>query len=131
MSPERLARCHARTAWFEPLVEGTTAFALGLPAARRFCNGVFFPDGSTVPPNGVEMARVDAPNTSSPLGWNAESTDINLDGAFSGFGTSTPLLLGFNDWTQVRLDQTGAGRPLAGLSQDDHTAGDAEGSGEH
>jgi len=105
MSPVTLGTLPYRTAWFEPLVPGTTAYNLGLPAAKKYCNGEFFPDGSTVPPNGVAMARTDAQTVSSPLGWNAASTDINLDGLFSGSLATPRLLPGFDDWshTLIRL----------------------------
>src|SRR5262249_23274303 len=106
--PASLGALPYRTAWYEPLVPGTTAFALGLPAAKKYCSGLPFPDGLH-PSNGIDMARVDAGDTSSPIDWNDLSTDIDLDGIISGAANLTPLLHGFDDWGHLRLDQTGAG----------------------
>ena len=69
MTPGTLGLLPYRTAWFEPLVSGTTAYARGLPAAKRFCDARPFPGGGThpYPPSTVDMARINADTTSSAL----------------------------------------------------------------
>jgi hypothetical protein len=94
MTPTSLGTLPYRTAWYEPLVPGTTAYIQGYPAAKRFCSGRPFPDGLH-PPTGIDVARVDAATVSSAIAWNSNSPDINLDGALSS------TLVGFNDWDHV------------------------------
>src|SRR5215213_9696519 len=56
------------------------------------------------------MARVDAPSPSAVIDWNGDGVlnatfgqDVNFDGATPG-----TTLTGFNDWSNIRLDQIGA-----------------------
>ena len=116
-----------RTSWFVPLVEGTSAFALGTPAAKKFCGGRIFPD--PLPAGWVPMGRVDAPSVSAPIDWNTDGTlkqnlfplmrqDVNFDGDLNGLATIPPAppLLGFNDWANIRLDQMGGGHFMGDVS---------------
>ena len=116
-----------RTAWFVPLVEGTSAFALGTPAAKKFCGGKIFPD--PLPAGWVPMGRVDQTSVSAPIDWNTDGTlkqnlfpllrqDVNFDGASNGLVNipSAPPLLGFNDWANARLDQMGGGHFMGDVS---------------
>jgi hypothetical protein len=116
-----------RTSWFVPLVEGTSAFALGTPAAKKFCGGRIFPD--PLPAGWVPMGRVDQTSVSAPIDWNTDGTlkqglfplmrqDVNFDGDFNGIAKIPPAppLLGFNDWANIRLDQMGGGHFMGDVS---------------
>ncbi len=68
-----------RTAWFAPLVEGTLGFALGTPAAKRYCGGASFPD--PLPEGWVPMARIESASVSAPVDWDADGDSRKLRGA--------------------------------------------------
>jgi hypothetical protein len=98
-----------RPAWFAP-AGSALATMLGVPTATRFCNGGKFDPAA--PPNPM-MARVVSESAVAPVDWNGNgiidpdwiSQDVNFDGV----QTSAPKLLnGFDDWSSIRLDQTGA-----------------------
>jgi hypothetical protein len=96
-----------RTAWYAPLVPGTLGHLLGVTPAKRFCNGLPFP------PNGWPVTgRIEGGGVSEPIDWNGDgvansgSQDVNLDGVPNS--GSRPLR-GFNDWGNLRLNQTGSG----------------------
>jgi hypothetical protein len=107
-----------RTAWFASL-NSPLAVALGATRANRYCSGAPLPNPL---PNGwVDMARVELPNVADSIDWNGDDTiggappqDVNFDGVLSG--GNTPLR-GFNDWANIRLDQTGGGVSALNLSQ--------------
>ncbi|MDP2322069.1 MAG: Ig-like domain repeat protein [Acidobacteriota bacterium] len=94
-----------RPAWFVPV--GSTLFGeRGATAARRYCNGAANP-----PPNA--WARIQALTPDEPIQWDGEPgsgqyftgpRDVNFD------GVDDQVLDGYNDWTNLRLDQLGAGR---------------------
>ena len=104
-----------RTAWYTPWIPpapgypGSLGFLLGTPATK-FCTGAPF----TGPVSA--MARVDAASSSSVIDWNGNgvtdsaSLDVNFD------GNPTEVFTGFNDWSNLRLDQTGAPRSMGDLS---------------
>jgi len=101
------------TAWYAPFL-GSSAQTLGVPKAKKFCNGASFPDG--VPPGGVEMARFEG--TSFGLIGPGGGLDLNFDGTLSS------VLRGSNDWASLRLDQVGSRRNMAGFSLSiSHTSG--------
>jgi Big-like domain-containing protein len=96
-------------AWFAP-AGSALATQLGVSAAIRFCNGKKF--DSANPP--APMARVHAASTSAYIDWNGDKTqntslpqqDVNFDGKV----TASPAKLnGFDDWSNIRLNQVGAG----------------------
>ncbi len=94
-----------RPAWFVPV--GSTLFAeRGATPARRYCNGAADP-----PLNA--WARIQALTTDEPIQWDGEPgsgqyftgpRDVNFD------GVDDQVLDGYDDWTNLRLDQIGAGR---------------------
>ena len=115
-----------RTAWFAPLVPGTTRRPHWAPPRRNeFCGGMNFPD--PLPAGWVPMARVETASASAPVDWNANgdpsntafAQDVNFDGRIDGalaFPPSAPLQ-GSNDWAgpSARSDsgQAKHGRLLA------------------
>jgi hypothetical protein len=111
-----------RTAWFVPLTAQTQLLAktLGASAAKRYCNGAPFPN--PLPAGWVDMFRMDGPLTTQPVDWNMDgftfvtSQDVNFDGVLNGVTSSTPPLHGYNDWVNLRLDQTGGGINARGFS---------------
>ena len=118
LTPEQLFR----PAWYTPLLPGTLGEVLGIHTATKHCNGTpLFLDSngqSTEQP----MGRIDAGSPIAPIDWNGTdgiyptgkaSLDINFDGIESG---NAAVLVGFNDWAGLRLNQTGAGRNMAGMS---------------
>jgi hypothetical protein len=72
----------------------------------------------------VAMARVYAGSPGAVIDWDGglpvttSAQDVNFDGTLSPLNV-TDLLYGFNDWTNVRLDQIGAGRSAAKYSNGD------------
>lgn len=116
-----------RTAWYAPLVPGTLGYVLGASPAKKFCGGEKFPN--PLPASWVAMGRIDGPGTSDTIDWNGDGDlapsappqDINFDGVLN-----TAPLRGFDDWSNIRLDQTGGGKNAAGFSSG--TADAAEGT---
>ncbi len=100
-------------AWYAP-ASSPLALAQQATAASRFCSGA--PFGSTPPPS---MARVLAESSSSTIDWdgglvlNPPYPDVNFDGILTPTAPITVPLRGFNDWANLRLNQTGAGRNTA------------------
>jgi hypothetical protein len=104
-----------RTAWYTPLLPGTLGYTLGIPAATKYCDGAALP--SPLPEGWVPMGRINGPVIASPVDWNGDgllvgagTQDINFD------GTVSASLTGSNDWTNIRLDQVGSRRNMAGFS---------------
>jgi hypothetical protein len=102
-----------RTAWYAPLLPGSLAAALGTPAAGKYCNGGILP--TPLPADWVPMARIDAASVLAPIDWSGglgtvTAQDVNFD------GTQSASLAGSNDWADIRLDQVGSRRNMAGFS---------------
>jgi VCBS repeat-containing protein len=105
-----------RLGWYAPLA-GSYFEGKQTPAARH-C------DGSFTFPTDVPMVRIDARNAVGPLDWNANGNtgeggytqDINFNGRTTAApaGSSSELLAGFDDWSNVRLNQIGARRNVGG-----------------
>jgi Bacterial Ig domain len=108
-----------RPTWYAPL-SSALATTLGVSAATRFCNGVKFGEAIPVftPTAATAMARVWTPDPSSNTNWNVtipwlggnpgSVSNINFDAAFQStqkFGTLT----GYDDWSNLLLNQIGAG----------------------
>ena len=105
-----------RLGWYAPLLgsylDGKQS------AAARHC------DGSLTLPTDVPMVRIDARTAAGPLDWNANgitgeagfTQDVNFNGRTTATpgGTSAELLAGFNDWTNIKLNQIGARRNVGG-----------------
>ena len=113
-----------RPGWYSPLLDPdgnptTLAAVLGVPPAKKFCNGALFGVDPPSPP----MGRLDAtltPGLSWSVDWAGDGgavvlaqQDANFDGAETG---DLANLVGFNDWPGLRLNQVGAGRNMAGMS---------------
>jgi VCBS repeat-containing protein len=99
-----------RTAWFAPLNQGGLVDSLGKPATK-LCNGLPFPGG--VP---IAMGRFDALTLSPNIDWatngfvlnqSAANQDVNLD-------TELTVMEGFDDWSNIRLNQAGSGHIMGG-----------------
>jgi uncharacterized protein YjbI with pentapeptide repeats len=106
-----------RASWFALLTPGTLGATLGLPAAKKHCDGTLLQSGEpgTVPGE-PGVARLDAVTVSSLLDWRGDAgtttsgpQDVNFDGTLTD-------LNGFNDWSAVLLNQVGSGRNMAGMS---------------
>ena len=81
-------------------------------------------DGGSLTDADVPMVRIDARTAAGPIDWNANGSateagyfqDIN----FNGRTTATPsasspeILQGFDDWSNIRLNQVGARRNVGG-----------------
>jgi hypothetical protein len=111
-----------KTAWYTPIVPGTFGFAFHVSPSTKHCNGTpLFLDASGNPTE-LPMGRVAASTPVDPIDWNGaagvylpghNSQDINFD----GFETGQPAtLVSFNDWANIRMNQPGAGRNMAGMS---------------
>jgi cadherin-like protein/Big-like domain-containing protein len=106
-----------RSAWFAPLGNGTLVDFLALPAATKLCNGRPLPAGLT-------MARFDAQTFTDTVDWatdglaigqSAAGQDTNLDNLVNGLDPIThPVLTGFDDWENIRLDLVGSGHTMGG-----------------
>jgi hypothetical protein len=103
-----------RFAWYAP-ANSALAVSLGVPKSSRYCSGrPFAPNPDPL------MARVYTTTLATPINWDGQldpvtlepitptsgPQDINLD------GTSNSPLLGFNDWSSIRLNQVAAGRKV-------------------
>ena len=93
-----------RTAWYAPYM------GIGTKATRH-CDGSAILDGA-------EMIRVDGTDVAGPVDWNgvgdADETvtqDVNFNGVIND-GDGDPLLAGFNDWGNLRLNQVGSRRNI-------------------
>ena len=110
-----------QSAWYGPLysnwpqaspgalVKTQLAAILGVPQSTRFCDGGKF--NTDTPP--VPTVRLHAATSSLVIDWNGDGTigtsnsqDLNFD------GTQSTALKGYDDWSNVRLDQIGAGRTV-------------------
>jgi hypothetical protein len=96
-----------RFAWYAPS-SSPLALSLGVSKSSRYCSGRPF-----TPNPDPFMARVYTTTVAAPIDWNGDTfqnvsgaQDVNLD------GTSNSPLLGFNDWSSIRLNQIGAGRKV-------------------
>jgi VCBS repeat-containing protein len=98
--------------WFAPS-GSPLAQNLGGSSATRFCNGAPFNPAS--PP--ASMTRVQALSTDASIDWDGDpatsgaiNANVNFDGTATGSGVITSALYGFDDWSNIRLDQIGGGR---------------------
>jgi len=103
-----------QTAWFAPSTS-PLAFTLGVPAAKRYCSGARFGE---VPP--APMARVHPEFATDGIDWDGDGVDAGATDHDANFDNALTPLGGFSDWTNIRLNQTGA--VVTGV-----TAGSAEG----
>jgi len=114
-----------RLAWFVPSLSAL-ATDQSLSAATKFCSGKFNP--SAIP---AAMARVEAETTASSIDWNGDNNitasnptqNVNFDGTFYNEKTFTggvPIIstamFGYDDWSNLHLNQIGAGRGSARFS---------------
>ena len=109
-----------RPAWFVPF-GSPLAGTLGASAATKFCNGSKF--NPAAPPS--PMARVEAASAAASIDWNGDGftntaapQNVNFDGTFfdgftGGVPTISSALSGYDDWSNLRLNQIGAGRAVA------------------
>jgi hypothetical protein len=110
-------------AWFAP-AGSLLALSLEVSPATRFCNGPKFnPDPALAP---ASMARVYGPSTTAPVDWNGDTVvnsaapqNANYDGTADGVEIITSVLKGYNDWSNIRLDQISAGRNETKFSDGD------------
>ncbi len=98
--------------WYAP-ASSPLALSQNATAAKRFCNGSLF-DPLAKP---ADMARVHADSPSSSVDWNGDGVtngaaplNVNFDGTGTGASVISSSLNGFDDWSNIRLDQIGAGR---------------------
>ncbi len=111
-----------RTSWFAPLAEGTLGRTLGARAVGKYCSGQKFPD--PLPAGWEPVGRIDAASRDELVDWNADGLvnesqqDVNFDGRLSGAYATPPAaaLTGANDWANLRLNQIGVRRNVAGYS---------------
>ena len=105
-----------RIGWYAPLF-GSYLEGRGTAAAKH-C------DGGNLTATDVPMVRIDARTAAGPIDWNgngnageiAYTQDINFNGRTTATpaGSSPEILQGFDDWSNVRLDQVGARRNVGG-----------------
>jgi VCBS repeat-containing protein len=98
--------------WYAPS-GSPVAQSLGGSPATRFCNGARF--NPAAPP--ASMTRVQALSTDASVDWDgdpatpsASNLNVNFDGNADGTSILSSALYGFDDWSNIRLDQIGAGR---------------------
>ena len=111
-----------KTAWFTPIVPGTFGHTFHISPSTKHCNGTpLFLDASGNPTE-LPMGRMDASTPLDAIDWNGAagvylpgrtSQDVNFDGFESG---QPATLVSFNDWSNIRLNQPGSGRNMAGMS---------------
>ena len=96
-----------RSAWFAPS-SSPLALQLGVSEATRYCSGPAF-----APNPNPHMARVYGSTVGAAIDWNGDLTlnsvpsqDVNLD------STASTALFGFDDWSNIRLNQIAAGRKV-------------------
>jgi VCBS repeat-containing protein len=102
-----------RLGWYAPLA-GSYLEGRGT-VAKNHC------DGSPLSASDVPMVRIDARTAKGGIDWNANGTtevsvaqDINFNGIFE----VSPPLNSSDDWSHIRLNQTGARRNTGGLFVD-------------
>ena len=111
------------TSWYAPKVPGTLGYVLNTPAATRYCNGFKFPDPKPV--GWTDFVRIDGSTVGASIDWSADqdfadtnfSQNVNFDA--DGNGDLDGSLTGLNgsiDWGNLRLNQLGARRNMAGFS---------------
>jgi Big-like domain-containing protein len=132
-----------------PPTPGSLAYILGAPAATRYCSGASFNNpGYTYPSdwqtigwptdangNPLAMGRIAGPSLSTGsndwagdgfIGATADQ-NVNLDPyPLEGLFGSGTKLQGFDDWSNLRLDQTGGGLNTRGLSLGDDVPGQGD-----
>jgi hypothetical protein len=111
-----------KTAWYSPIVPGTFGFTFHVSPSKKHCNGTPLLLDASGNPTELPMGRIDASTPVDPIDWNGaagvylpgqNAQDINFDGLQSG---QAATLVSFNDWANVRMNQPGAGRNMAGMS---------------
>jgi hypothetical protein len=111
------------TSWYAPKVPGTLGYVLNTPAATRYCNGFKFP--APKPVGWTDFVRIDGSAVGASIDWSADqdfadtnfSQNVNFDA--DGNGDLDGSLTGLNgsiDWGNLRLNQLGARRNMAGFS---------------
>jgi hypothetical protein len=98
-----------RTSWYRPV-------ALDHPnAPKRYCNGLTIPDGAP------KSIRADG-NVGVNIDWDLDGTndsgpqDVNFDGEPDAVPGGTTTLTGYDDWSNLRLNQLGSSRGFGGQS---------------
>jgi hypothetical protein len=103
-------------------VPGTFGHTYSVSPFKKHCNGTPLLLDVNGNPTELPMGRLDASTPIDAIDWNGAagvylpghtSQDINFDGFESG---QAATLVSYNDWTNVRLNQAGAGRNMAGMS---------------
>jgi hypothetical protein len=109
-----------RPAWFAPAGSNLAA-ARSASAATRFCSGSKFNPAS--PP--VPMARIEAGSVGESIDWNGDGLTNSagpqnvkfggtyFDGVTGGDEIPPSVLYGYDDWSNIQLNQIGAGRGAA------------------
>jgi hypothetical protein len=92
-----------RTAWFAPAGSALVE-RLGAPQAKRYCSGARF--DLTAPPE--PMARVHTETLSQVIDWNGDGWTNSATGQDVNFDGRLGSLHGYDDWSNIRLDQAGA-----------------------
>ncbi len=110
-----------RTSWYAPQPEGDTRTPV-----KRFCNGLKFdPDAPPLPTIRIDGGFDSMTSLPSAIDWNADgdlddsdlSQDVNFDGEPDAVeGGPTTNLTGYDDWSNLRLNQIGSRRNFAGIS---------------
>lgn len=101
-----------RPVWYAPY-PSVLATTLGVPKATRYCSGQKF-DPTLVPQ--PSMARVYSEFSADAINWDGgggasaiSGQDVNFDASLSA------TLRGYNDWSNIRLDQIEAGLKVVTL----------------
>ncbi len=104
-----------RIGWYAPLLD---SYLNGqATAAAKHC------DGGSLLETDVPMVRLDARTAAGPIDWQGNGTtdtgftlDINFNGrtTASPAGSTPELLKGFDDWSNIRMNQVGARRNVGG-----------------
>jgi hypothetical protein len=112
-----------RFRWYAPAAAAAAALGIPISPASRFCPGKPF---GPIPPAG--MVRVDSiglpgvsPVARSPIDWDYDriaelavaSQDLNFNGLLD-----VANYAGFDDWSNISMQQVGARRSVLGLSLD-------------
>ena len=106
-----------RLGWYAPL--DFSYLKDRRPPTRSRCDGTALRDGE-------RMVRIDARRSTDPIDWNANDTiedgtfaqDVNFNGRVNGTGpdATTGPLKGFSDdWSNLKLNQVGSRRNVAGF----------------
>ena len=113
--------------WYVPFRFSILHNALGTSPATRHCDGTPKTPADTT----TDMIKVDSGTLSGRVDWklnNLKETGFPQDLDYNG-NVNGPVFKGFDDWSQVDLQQIGGRRNVIGLSlaiqKDDLAAGDS------